>query len=112
MGNVKFLKKSIMTEIPDSQIIAVCKNMWVKDSKSTKHIKIQVSLPYNNTHIPENERTMSQSKTNNQQPYILQNHTLKNNRAYGKYKVRAEGSKPIQFCNQNTDKSSKNTENY
>lgn len=39
---------------------------------------------------------MSQSKTTNQKPCILQNHILNNNRAYGKHRVGAEGSNPIQ----------------
>lgn len=41
---------------------------------------------------------MSQSKTENQKPHILQNHTLKNNRAYEKYIIGGEGSNPIQIC--------------
>ena len=49
---------------------------------------------------------MSQSKTNNQKPHILQNHTLKNNKADGKFRVGAEGSSPIQLCNQ-TNKNNK-----
>ena len=50
---------------------------------------------------------MSQSETNNQKPHILQNQTLKYNRAHKKFRVGAEGSNPIQLCNQNTNKNNK-----
>ena len=49
---------------------------------------------------------MSQSKTTNQKPHILQNHTVKNNKADGKFRVGAEGSSPIQIFNQ-TNKNNK-----
>lgn len=54
---------------------------------------------------------MFQSKTNNQKPHILLNHTLENNRAYGKYRVGVESSNPTQVCKQNTNKKNKNAEN-
>lgn len=63
-------------------------------------------------YIPENEGIMSQSKAENKKPHILQNHTLKNNRAYEKYRIGGEGSNPIQICNQNINKNNKKNENY
>ena len=50
---------------------------------------------------------MSQSKTNNQKPHILQNHTPKNYKADGKFRVGTEGSSPIQLCNQNNKNNKK-----
>lgn len=100
-----------MTKILDSQVTAVRMNM--RKTVSLQNTLKSKYLYYKTIHtfLKMNKQCPKVRQITNNLVF-LKNHTLKNNRAYGKYRVQTEGSNHIQFCNQNTDKSRKNSENY